>query len=112
MTVYVYDPTTDKMVPKGTEQGMRACDGVQIMSDIQPYKSMADGTIISSRSHHRAHLRRHNCIEVGNEKMESAPRPTAIKSDNRRRMLHQLTENMTDRQANKVLAELKERYLR
>lgn len=39
-----------------------------IIPDIQPYTSMIDGTQITSRSKHRAHLRAHGCIEVGNDK--------------------------------------------
>lgn len=42
-----------------------------VMPDIQPYRSVIDGSVISSRSTHRAHLREHGCIEVGNER----PRP-------------------------------------
>jgi len=38
-----------------------------VMPDIKPYRSMVDGTLIKSRSQHRAHLRQHGCIEVGNE---------------------------------------------
>lgn len=38
-----------------------------IMPDIQPYQSMIDGSLITSRSKHRDHLRQHNCIEIGNE---------------------------------------------
>lgn len=38
--------------------------------DIQPYKSMITGEMINSRSQHRAHLKAHNCVEVGNEKIE------------------------------------------
>ncbi len=38
-----------------------------VMPDIQPYQSMIDGSMITSRSRHRVHLRDHNCIEVGNE---------------------------------------------
>lgn len=38
-----------------------------VMTDLQPYKSMIDGSMISSRSQHRAHLKQHNCIEIGNE---------------------------------------------
>jgi hypothetical protein len=38
-----------------------------VMPDIQPYQSMADGTWITSRSHHRAHLKQHRMIEIGNE---------------------------------------------
>lgn len=38
-----------------------------VMGDIAPYKSMIDGSVISSRSHHREHLRMHGCVEVGND---------------------------------------------
>lgn len=38
-----------------------------VVTDIQPYRSMIDGTMITSRSQHREHLKAHNCIEVGNE---------------------------------------------
>ena len=48
---------------------------INIQSDIQPYQSMIDGSIITSRSKHKAHLKEHGCIEVGNEKME--PRKTS-----------------------------------
>ena len=43
---------------------------VNVISDIQPYISQIDGSVISSRSQHRAHLKANGCIEVGNEKME------------------------------------------
>jgi len=45
-----------------------------VMSDIQPYKSMIDGSWITSRSRHRTHLKDHGCIEVGNEKQEHKPK--------------------------------------
>lgn len=45
-----------------------------IMPDITPYKSVIDGTEITSRSRHREHLREHGCIEVGNER----PKPKNI----------------------------------
>ena len=77
-----------------------------IMPDIQPYQSMADGSMITSRSQHRAHLRQHNCIEIGNEKME-APPPPVVDRDARRRTLYQQLDNVTDRQANTFLAGLK-----
>jgi hypothetical protein len=38
-----------------------------VCTDIQPYRSQIDGTYITSRSAHREHLKRHGCIEVGNE---------------------------------------------
>lgn len=89
MTVYVIEG--DKLVVKRDSLVRR----IQIMRDIQPYKSMVDGTQITSRSHHRQHLRDHNCIEVGNEKMESKPyQPTQAQRDARKRMLYQQFENV------------------
>lgn len=38
-----------------------------VMGDIQPYRSMIDGRMITSRSQHREHLRQHGCVEVGND---------------------------------------------
>ena len=82
-----------------------------IMPDIQPYQSMADGSMITSRSHHREHLRQHNCIEIGNEKMES--RAPVVK-DTRREVLREQVANMTHDQANRVLAKLRDdiRFIR
>jgi len=63
---YIQNPKTLELVPAETWRP----DTVTIhyvMPDIQPYKSMVDGSVISSRSTHREHLRMHNCIEVGNE---------------------------------------------
>ena len=46
-----------------------------IMPDISPYRSMIDGSIIKSRSDHRAHLKQHGCIEIGNETKYLQPKP-------------------------------------
>lgn len=40
-----------------------------VAADIQPYRSMATGEMITSRSQHRTHLKQHKLIEVGNEKI-------------------------------------------
>lgn len=42
-------------------------DAPMVMNDIAPYQSQIDGTMITSRSQHRSHLRQHKCIEIGNE---------------------------------------------
>ena len=79
---------------------------IQVMPDIGGYKSMADGSWISSRSQHRDHLRRHNCFEVGNE----MPKPRETTASNREARIKRLREqlwNMTDREANKILADLR-----
>ena len=57
---------------KGTEP---LPEGVMVMPDIKPYRSMIDGREIASRSRHREHLRDHGCIEVGNDSSLSKPRP-------------------------------------
>jgi len=47
-----------------------------VMPDIQPYTSMVDGSMITSRSQHKAHLKQHNCVEVGNDSsLYRAPKP-------------------------------------
>ena len=78
----------------------------QVMLDIQPYKSMVDGSMITSRSKHREHLRQHNCIEIGNETMQNTPPPV---QNNRREMLHRRLGDMSDHQANQILAQLRRR---
>ena len=46
----------------------------QVMPDIQPYKSMIDGSEITSRSRHKEHLKAHGCVEVGNDSSLWRPR--------------------------------------
>lgn len=103
MTTYVYDPETGEVVEKKEREISRHHN---IMSDIQPYQSMIDGRIITSRSHHRTHLREHNCIEVGNEKMETKlakPDRTA----RRKAITQMVNERLTDRDANRILSQLR-----
>ena len=45
-----------------------------VMNDIKPYKSMIDGSEITSRSRHREHLQAHGCVEVGNDSSLYRPR--------------------------------------
>lgn len=41
---------------------------INIIKDIEPYQSMMTGERITSRSHHREHLKEHGVEEVGNER--------------------------------------------
>jgi hypothetical protein len=77
-----------------------------VMNDIQPYKSMIDGSMITSRSRHREHLQAHGCIEVGNEKMQNRT-PAPVESQ-RRDILRQQVGNMTHKEANKILSKLRD----
>lgn len=47
-----------------------------LIRDIQPYRSVVTREVIGGRKQHRDHLRAHNCIEVGNEKL--TPRPATL----------------------------------
>lgn len=58
---------------KGTEP--ERAHAPMVMPDIKPYKSMIDGSVITSRSRHREHLRAHGCIEIGNETKYLQPKP-------------------------------------
>lgn len=49
------------------KQSMPALQPSYVMTDIQPYKSMVTGEMITSRSQHREHLKKHHLIEIGNE---------------------------------------------
>lgn len=66
---YVYDKKTKQLVPKDEYYRTSQTAGFFVVSDIEPYQSMITGEIIQGRRQHREHLRQHNCIEVGNEKM-------------------------------------------
>lgn len=55
-----------ELVEVGTVSG-KPRTGPDIMPDIKPYQSMIDGSEISSRSEHRAHLKAHDCVEIGND---------------------------------------------
>lgn len=60
---------------------------VHVRGDIQPYRSMVTGEMIESRSQHRAHLKQHGKVEIGNE----MPKPQVQKHDDSRiRELHQV----------------------
>lgn len=49
------------------KQEMTAKEAPMVMSDIEGYVSQIDGSWISSRSHHRSHLKQHKMIELGND---------------------------------------------
>lgn len=72
---WIQDPVTGELIPKEEYRGPSESKAAYIVPDIQGYKSMATGEWISSRSEHREHLKRHNLVEIGNEKIENKPRP-------------------------------------
>lgn len=77
----------------------------QITTDIAPYKSMITGERIAGRRQHRDHLRAHGCIEVGNETPQNR-KPEVSKVSRREKLTRQLGD-MSDRQADNILKQLK-----
>ena len=69
MTKRSYIQIDGVLYEKGTEP---LSDAHHVMPDIQPYRSMVDGSMITSRSQHREHLRRHGCVEVGDQALPIA----------------------------------------
>lgn len=45
----------------------KSATSIQVVKDIEPYRSMVTGERIGGRRQHRDHLKAHGCIEVGNE---------------------------------------------
>jgi hypothetical protein len=85
---WIQDPVTNKFIPEEEYVRPGTRQAPMIMGDIEPYRNVVDGRLITSRSHHRQFLRDHGLIEVGNEKM-TPRRPTAVpglKEDIRRAM--------------------------
>lgn len=79
-----------------------------VQPDIAPYRSMIDGRMVTSRSQHRAMLKAHGCVEVGNEDpAKHASRKPQVK-DTRREVLRSQLANMTHRDANRILSRLRD----
>ena len=73
-----------------------------VMPEIKPYQSMIDGTLITSRSQHREHLRAHGCQELGNEPLKALDKPyTGIPDVNpqgRKELIRSQISSMTNKQ--------------
>jgi hypothetical protein len=65
---FIWDDKLGKMVDKEEYYANHEKNEAHmIMPDIAPYKSMVTGEMITSRSVHKQHLKRHGLVEVGNE---------------------------------------------
>ena len=65
---FIWDDSQNKLVSKEEYySGYQSNSATAVIGDIQPYKSMITGEVITSRSKHREHLRKHGMVEVGNE---------------------------------------------
>lgn len=69
---YTYhDGSAHRVLPEygGEQIDTKSIGGFQFMKDIGEYTSTLDGSRITTRSAHRDHMRRHEVVEVGNERM-------------------------------------------
>ena len=77
--VYIWDEETKSVLPREEVMERRARaqfgKGGTIIKDIEPYRNVIDGGVITSRKHHRDFLRARNMIEVGNETKHVRPKP-------------------------------------
>lgn len=64
---YIQDPVSLELIPAEEYRGPSSSKSAYVVPDIAPYRSMVDGSMITSRSHHRAHLKQHGMVEIGNE---------------------------------------------
>lgn len=65
-----------------------------VMNDIKPYQSMVTGEWITSRSHHRAHLKAHKVIEVGNETKYLQPKQKQLPPGLKERIIEIAAEKL------------------
>lgn len=52
----------------------RAITAAMVAPDIGGYQSVVDGSYIGSRSAHREHLKKHDLVELGNERIKPKPK--------------------------------------
>lgn len=62
---YIQDRETGELHEAGTVPPRQS--GVIVQGDIEPYRSVITGELITSRSRHREHLKKHGHEEVGTE---------------------------------------------
>lgn len=73
------------------KQEMTAREAPMVMSDIEGYVSQVDGSWIDSRSKHRAHLKQHRMIELGND-VPTQHKPVEISKKSQEARKRQIAE--------------------
>ena len=80
------------------------CSMPMVIRDIEPYKNMIDGRMITSRSEHRELLARHGGVEIGNDiDAHLKPKAPVTKDDGRKKLLHQMLADKSDRDVQKMV---------
>ena len=79
-----------------------------VQPDIQPYKSMVDGSMITSRSQHRRHLKAHGCEEVGTDDPAKHIRQEKQSNERLERLKYEVNNRMTNEQADRIIRQLRQ----
>jgi len=74
-----------------------------IIDDIKPYKSMATGEMITSRSKHREHLRVHGCQEIGDQTQYLQPQRPTFESAQRKELIRAQVDAMSHAEFKRAL---------
>lgn len=56
------------------QQMQKVYTPLHVIEDMKPYRSPIDGKMVTSRTQHRDHMRKHDVVEVGNEKLSGKPK--------------------------------------
>lgn len=92
---FVFDPETNKLVPKDEYYGSSTVAAPFVMADIQPYKNMVDGKMITSRSHHREFLKANRLVEIGTDvKAHTQKQAPRVDREQLRRDIHQSMQKL------------------
>lgn len=83
--------------------GIQADESIQVVRDMEPYRSMIDGSVIDGRKRHRDHLKAHGCIEVGNDTSHIKRKPEAPISPSRKESLHRMLADVGDRDIQRIV---------
>lgn len=76
-----------------------------IRDSVDPFQSMADGLLYDSKSAYRRTLKERGLVELGNDAPDKPP--PIPKKDSRREVLHRQLADVSDRQADKMIKQLK-----
>lgn len=68
----------DELVYSDPSYREKTPNSMYVMPDISPYRSMIDGSEITSRSRHREHLKAHGCLEVGDQTHHLKQKPVTV----------------------------------
>lgn len=83
---------------------VRERKSADVMPDIQPYRSMVTGEMITSRSQHREHLKAHGMREVGNEvKYITNSSIPDVAPQQRKELIRAQVDSMTEAQFRRAL---------